>query len=118
DPENSAAPVTSVQLKSRESMILMKSEAHVGVKETIVQSKSKCHVFPVPATRDISIQVNGEYYRSEHRWVDIYSVSQLVSKKQVFFNQGTGIVDVSTLSNGIYFMRVEGIEGVHKFIKR
>lgn len=106
--------VSSVMLKSRESLILIKTDSIPTNTASTKTETARFNVYPNPVNNMLTINLK-ESTRINHN-VEIYSAVGLVQKTTLHFNAKT--LDVSALNAGVYFIRIEGITGVKKFIKR
>ena len=117
DPENGNSLVTSVQLKSREALILMKSKDQDVAVHNPFQEKGILRLYPVPTKDELFLNVVNTKAIKESASVRVYSNGKVVYQESVHFNSGETNINISHLPAGIYFVRVEGVQAVGKFVK-
>lgn len=86
----------------------------ISSNEIVINNQDKIAIYPNPAKDQITIQ-NSEFINNNYL---IYnSIGQLVKQGKT----ETGIIEFKDLENGVYFLRINNIEGkdggIHKIIK-
>lgn len=74
----------------------------VGIAE--IQNKPTFNVFPNPTTSTITIQSNSDFQNAEIRIINALGKTEM---QKLISNTNTTVLDVSTLSNGIYFVEIQ-----------
>ena len=117
DPETGPAAVTGVQLKSRESLILLKSpEQPVNSVTWTADPAIRVELFPVPAQNKLTIRVQTKYLYSNMIEVRLYSVAGLVNSQDLDFSGGQAELDISDLKPGVYLVKLMGLYGVARLV--
>lgn len=117
DPENNNQIVTSIQLNSRESKLLLKDSSLSTQTHSAIKGLS---VYPNPVTDVLKIKF-GENFTvyPENSNVCIYTIQGLlVSKINVKIFDNTTSLNLSNLAGGTYLLKVEGTNESVKFIKK
>jgi len=81
---------------------------YVGIKET---NRPATYIYPNPASDKINIIFNGENSTK----ANIYNILG-VQIKETALTKGNNTIDIKTLPNGIYFIKIEG--SAFKFVKQ
>jgi hypothetical protein len=120
NPEAGPDAVVSVQLASRESMILIKSPDQPTVIRVPEISEKRLEIYPVPATDRVFIRIPGDQVTisAESREFRLYSSGRLVKIVKTHFSEGQAQIDLTGLTPGIYIVRLTGSRYAGKLIIR
>ena len=115
DPENSNQIVTSIQLNSRESKLLLK-DSSLSNQENPEQANLK--IYPNPVTDVLNIQLNDTFITSsENVDIEIYNLQGGLVVKTSKVRRETIQLEISNLSSGVYFLKIANTTTNFKFIK-
>lgn len=117
DPDNNNQTMLTVHLKSRESLILLKSDADPVnfVNAPEIQSKDIL-LYPIPAREKINIQITGNLNLEGNQKLTIYSSHGQVQSKIICFNDGIAELQLSGIKPGIYIISIPAVNLRNRFI--
>jgi hypothetical protein len=115
DPENNNAVVTTVNLKSRESKILLTNDL-TGVDNTLLSQQD----FTVHSkTNNLYVlKVASDLITDQNQFVSVYNTSgQLVYKVNLVKGKAEYIMDLKSCPIGVYLVKADKLKTVLKFIR-
>lgn len=115
DPENNNAVVTTVNLKSRESKILLTNDV-TGMSENSIGN----YKLEIQRKTDnlYLVKLNSTYVNASKLVFSVYNISgQLVHKQQINSNTTEAIFDLSGCPKGVYILRNDETKANVKFVK-
>jgi hypothetical protein len=103
DPDNNNLTMLTVQLKSRESLILLKSDADpTDIREVMADQSTELTIYPVPARQLVNFQVVGIPGVEGLHEVIVYSTDGLAQSRMVHFEHGNAQLSLTGIKPGLY----------------
>lgn len=117
DPENNDEVVQSIQLKSRESKILLFKSVVTGINEPNKRQINNIKVYPVPAGNFVKFE-HADFINFPNGTIELYRYDGVLIK-EIHIPVGAVEVNVSLegLTNGMYLYRISELNSSGKFLK-
>jgi len=115
DPENNNAVVTTINLKSRESKILLTNDL-TGVDKTMVSQQE----FTIQRqTNNLYVlKLASDLITDQNQFVSVYNTSgQLVYKTNLVNGKVEYTLDLKSCPSGVYLVKADKLKTVLKFIR-
>jgi hypothetical protein len=107
DPDNDNQTMLTVQLKSRESLILLKSDEYPNdIPEVMANQSPELTIYPVPARQLVNFQVLGIPGVEGLHEVIVYSTDGLAQSRMVHFENGNAQLSLTGIRPGLYLVFV------------
>ncbi len=115
DPENGNNQVVSVQLNSREAMLLLNENT-----ASFDDVRKPVTVYPNPVDDILYLNINPSYVNNGKLVVEIYNLQGVRVRSKSINNISNGATRVNTerLSSGVYFIRLPELNQTLKFVKK
>ena len=115
NPEDGNSPVSSIQLGSREAMLLLKDNT-ASIND---ESLNNITLYPNPANDNVQIK-SKLLNQSNSKIVSIEVYNLLGQSKSINIKASNGILnlDVSNFSTGIYIIKIKDLNFIAKFVKQ
>ncbi|GEM_PF-6871588 len=116
DPENENEIVKEIKLNSRETKILLLKDTQTR-SSNFREETERIKIYPSPVKNILHVEYNSMKNNAESR-IEIYNLNGvlLLQKEISDFSTKTS-VDVTVLRPGIYFLKIDGINEISKFLK-
>ena len=103
DPDNHNQTMLTVKLQSRESLILLKSDADpTDIRELITDQSPELLIYPVPARQLVNFQVVGIPGVEGLHEVIIYATDGFTQSRVVHFEHGNAQLSLTGIKPGLY----------------
>jgi hypothetical protein len=107
NPDNNNQTMLTVQLKSTESLILLKSDSDpTDIQEVIVDQSPELNIYPVPARHSVNIQVSVIPNVEGAHEVIIHTTDGLAQSRMVHFEHGNAQLSLTGLKPGLYSLSI------------
>ena len=115
NPEDGNSPVSSIQLGSREAMLLLKDNT-ASIND---ESLNNITLYPNPANDNVQIK-SKLLNQSNSKIVSVEVYNLLGQSKSINIKASNGILnlDVSNFSTGIYIIKIKDLNFIAKFVKQ